>query len=121
VLKKNDFTFRAKIKEGAAVGIDFGFYRWPDVPMPKSGRCSADAEFTVEFFGVGFDCRRQGFGIIGGDYGNGSVYVRNINDLICDDADREQVSAMLRSAKQAQINRAVSDLVTLEKEIHELR
>ena len=63
-----------RIKDGACVGIDFSWYRWPDAPI-RSGM-DTDPVFNATPLRPGWlQLVAPKFGK-GGDYGNGSVFVR---------------------------------------------
>lgn len=81
---------RVRIKVGALVSQDFGYGRWP---ATKSGEdVSPDMEFDAEWTGEWWDCMADGFGRRawlgeGGGYGNGSIFVHDINGVEYADLD----------------------------------
>lgn len=99
--------FLARIKVGARVGIDSGVYKWRDDQML----------FTAKIIhGDRFDLCAKGYGEKGA-YGNGSVYVWSLNDLIIDAKTRECILDAIRDHKQAQINEAAKALASLQAEM----
>ena len=68
---------RVKIKPGAFIGHDFGYFNWPDCKPPNSKPANVDYEFDAVWNDkAGFwECMRPGYGEINGEYGNGSIFV----------------------------------------------
>jgi hypothetical protein len=68
-----------RIKDGALIGQDFRVMHWPNCLVPPSleKNWPADIIFDVyEFDADNVSCIAPGFGVIGGDYGNGSLFVK---------------------------------------------
>ena len=64
---------RVRIKPGAFIGQDFGYFNWPDCKSPAKVDYEFDATWNEK--DKFWDCIRPGFGEIKGDYGNGSIFV----------------------------------------------
>jgi len=76
---------RVKIKDGAFISHDFGYFNWPNCRPPKEIKANIDYEFDAEWTGRYWDCKRPGYGIINDcndAYGNGSIFVFNKEDVI---------------------------------------
>lgn len=77
-------TIRGRIKVGATLMHDHSFHSWPDC---SDGIVDANLVFdcTLHLRGDAknsyWECRRPGFGIIGGDYGNGSLLVNGLTGV----------------------------------------
>lgn len=110
-----DITFKAKIKVGAGIFHDHWWGKWPACRAPN-GRDVAenpDMDFTVTYNGNSFWCKAPGYGDLDGKYGNGSIAVSKLEDLICENASRKKVLATVRSdltAKRATAQAAL-DLI----------
>ncbi len=115
--------FKARIKVGAAIGQDHSFMRWPACFAPGGGvSVDPDMEFDAEDKGTHFDLRAPGFGILNvpGQYGNGSIYVRSINDLELAGPHRAAAIAIRREAKLKQIAEAEAGIAKLRSELDAL-
>jgi hypothetical protein len=116
--------FKASIKPGAAIFHDHGFYRWPDAGHPQNPpvKFYPEIEFEAEMSpgGEHFNLRRPGYGILGGahdHYGNGSISVSSIHDLVVSDRDLAKVVNHLRSKTREKLDAAVAEVVKLEKDM----
>jgi hypothetical protein len=73
---------RGRIKVGALITQDFATGRWP----AKSGGSDTvpDIEFDCKWNGSFWECIADGYGMLGyaGEYGNGSVFVHDIDGVI---------------------------------------
>jgi hypothetical protein len=75
---------KGRINIGAGVSHDFSYGKWPFCKAPKSHGGGYEAQdpdmiFDVEWRGSYWDCRCDGYGRTAkglGDYGNGSIFVR---------------------------------------------
>jgi hypothetical protein len=87
-------TRRVRINIGALVGQDFGTGKWPATAAGED--VDPDMEFDAEWTGEWWDCRADGFGRRSwrgeaGAYGNGSIFVFDINGVTF--ADQDALSA----------------------------
>lgn len=99
------FTFRARIRPGAAVSQDFSVYRWPEAAHPSRGKCPDDQVFEGRVIGDFFELCAPGYGVLGGgQYGNGRLHLRDINDMIIDEPDRARVVDHLRAVAQKRVD-----------------
>jgi len=72
-----------RIKNGARCGQDFHFYTWPPSDYGDEGRKLAGVHDDAVFIArkmvsngrVSWNCRTNGAGMLGGDYGNGGISV----------------------------------------------
>jgi hypothetical protein len=96
--------FKAKIKAGAPISQDIRYMRWPACLAPGGGDVAADPdmEFDVQDQGEYFDLSAPGYGIKG-QYGNGSIFVSSIGDLIMTEPHRSAALAVRREAKAKQL------------------
>lgn len=76
---------KGRIKPGSSLMHDHSFHRWPDC---SDGTVDANLIFEctlnirgADGEGTFWDCRRPGFGILGGDYGNGSLLVSGLSSV----------------------------------------
>jgi len=116
---KSVLAFKAQIKVGASIGHDHGYYLWPNAAHPRNPPVTfyPEMEFDAEFVdGRYFSLRRPGYGGKP-DYGNGSIFVNDIADLIVSDGDRQQVVDYLAGEKRKQIEKASADLMKLHAEL----
>jgi hypothetical protein len=121
MFKKSDIKFKAQIRIGGSIGQDFGYGRWPTCKAPKSeggGNQAKDPEmvFNATMEGDWFDLTAIGYGEQP-DYGNGSIHVRSVADLIIAPEDRERIIKYLRSKKQGEVDKAGAALASLEAEL----
>ena len=76
---------KAKIKEGAKIFHDHGFFHYPNL---KGGEVAdLDTIFEVEAKHSYWDCRAHGYGIMDKPtkeraYGSGSIFVLETDDII---------------------------------------
>lgn len=113
--------FKAQIKVGGSIGQDFGYFRWPHCKAPKSEGAldrAKDPEmvFDAMMEGNWFELRARGYGEAP-DYGNGSLLVRDVRDLIISKKDRSRIFDHLRSKKQLEIDKATAALAVLKAEL----
>jgi len=80
---------KVRIKPGAVISQDHGFFRWPNCYPPESEypgeeyRCAAknpDMEFSATWNGSFWNCKAPGYGEIG-NYGSGSILVRGYDNV----------------------------------------
>ena len=73
------------IKPGATLMHDHGFFAWPDC---ADGLMDPTLEFDCTLHhrekpeACYWECKREGFGIIGGNYGNGSLLVNGLDSVV---------------------------------------
>ena len=84
---------QGRIKVGAGIFQDHHFDKWPNCLPPKrhNGLVNQDMIFDIEWRETGKDagywnCKADGYGYIAtrgeiGDYGNGSIFVRDKNGV----------------------------------------
>lgn len=81
-----------RIKDGASIGQDHGFMRWPKCCPPRSEYIDGenpyrakdpDMLFIGSWTGKFWNCVAEGYGNIShnGDYGSGSIYVFRYDDV----------------------------------------
>ena len=119
--KKGGLKFKAKIRIGALVGQDHGWFKWPNCAVPKLlSKIDPDMEFDcTELDGGRFDAVAPGFGIHGNpsQYGNGSLYIYSIDDLVVNPSVREEVLKHLRADKAKQLASAEDTANKLRAEL----
>lgn len=78
-------TFKVRIKPGAGIFQDHHFLTWPRCLVGTNGWQAPDQDMVFEAVkeGNGWDCKADGFGFHKpkGDYGNGSIYVRGLDQV----------------------------------------
>ena len=82
---------KGRIVKGATVHQDHAICAWPGCVPPTSEWEGGEhqyftkfpnAIFDVEWKGTHWDCKRKGYGVLGGEnYGNGSIFVRKFEDV----------------------------------------
>lgn len=73
---------KGRIKIGASIFQDMGVGKWPSCSAPKSNpHPDPDMIFSMKWCGKYWDCKARGFGEHP-DYGNGSIFVHDINGVI---------------------------------------
>lgn len=115
---KRENTFKARIKPGTKCDYD---HCWRST-WPNCGRkADVDLVFDAEDHGTFFSLVAPGFGVIGGDYGNGSLFVSSIDGLIFENpADKDRVLAGRRAEKEKQLKRAIGEVAKLHQELERL-
>lgn len=98
-------SFRARIKPGAPIGLDFRYYSWPDCMNPRGiETIDPDMEFTCKKMWGGrdtYEARAFGFGGKCGDadsYGNGTIFVEGLKWLDVIDGDAREEASFLSAA-----------------------
>lgn len=79
VFDEDKFLGKCIIKDGASIGQDFAWFRWPDRGNVRGGPHKLDIVFKA-YQGPNkgsLDLKAKGFGIKGenNQYGNGSIFV----------------------------------------------
>lgn len=113
--------FKARIKRGASISHDHGYFRWPECKAPggKFNADDVDMTFEAEDCGTFFSLVAKGYGDPG-QYGNGSILLHGIDNLIVADADCERVLARLRADKQKELTDAEQKTAKLRVELESL-
>lgn len=80
----DNLTIKGRIKVGASLMHDHSFHSWPncsdgDVDPKLVFDCTLHIRSNAD--DTYWDCRRPGFGIIGGDYGSGSLLVSGVHSV----------------------------------------
>lgn len=115
---KPELSFKAQIKVGARISQDHSFHLvWPNALHPSNPpvKFSDDLIFDAELRGHYFDLRRPGYGGKA-SYGNGSIFVDNIHDLIVSPEDYRRVIDHLVGKKNEEIDKAAAVLAKLHNE-----
>lgn len=116
---KSEITFKAQIKVGAHISQDHCYSLvWPDALHPRDPpvKFSSDLVFEAELRKNYIDLRRPGYGGKP-NYGNGSIFVSSINDLIVAPEDRKRVIDYLVAKKKEEIEKAAAGLAKLHNEM----
>jgi hypothetical protein len=108
-----NIKFSAKIKPGARVWMDFSVIIWPYRKQDK------DLQFDVEYNGEHFDCKANGYGKRGNveSYGQGSLFVSNMDDFVPTPALNFISLAVFESQK----NKILQQIVKKATELDTLR
>jgi hypothetical protein len=113
------FKFKARIRLGAPIGHDFGYFKWPECKGTGGGEWKAadpDMWFECEIMGDDrYECCAPGYGEK--PYGNGSLFVYGLKWLDVLPEDRARIIDHMKASKTKQITAAVKQIAKLQTEM----
>lgn len=119
-----EIKFQARIKIGATIGQDHAMGRWPWCLAPggKDEADDPDMVFEAQYKDGVIDLRAHGFGLHGvkDGYGNGSIYVWDIEDLIVDNKARRKIADIKREKLKVERAELVAKLADVDAKLKTL-